>query len=390
MNDQLTIIRRVVVDTLNPDNHSELSPDKISTLIIELPDMGLQIYAAVRGAVYGFSKASVVERHVHQVQYDCISLMDILESYSGFKAEALMLKNAAFDCLLYVLKQIELNHTGLFDRQVLLPVCYFKSAISDLKQEFLLLKALMKKNRTDLALQEPVLNCLSGFFDKHRCSCQELNYIKKLLQSLNSLKTETDYFNEALKKQLIYLGLNDLNLAKYYINSIEEELTGMYRADEQYEHLCRYQKQFKGQAEHSGDCFDLKRSSLKMILLKYVSAELDFLERKELAGRDQVSETRQIAESSYRVRISLSADGLAYLLRLMVEAEIIVAKPRTLLISFISKYFQTNGIGASSLSSGSLETKYKQVTQNTAKTVRMVLKRMLYQLDQQFFLGETK
>lgn len=390
MNDQLTIIRRVVVHTLNPDNHSELSTDKIKGLITELPDMGMRIYAAVRGTVYGFSKASVVERHVHQVQYDCISLMDILDGYPDFQAQALMLKNAVFDCLEGILKQIELNHTGLFDRQVLLPVCYFKLAMSDLKQEFLFLKALMKKHRTDLALQEPVLSCLSGFFEKNRCSCQELNYIKRLLLSLNSLKIESDHFNEILKKQLIYLGLNDLNLAEYYINSIEEELTGMYRADEQYEHLCRYQKQFKGQEERADDCFDPKRLSLKLILLEYVNAELDFLERKELIGRDQVPETRQIAESNYRVRISLSADGLAYFLRLMVEAEIIVAKPRTLLISFVSKYFQTNGIGSNSLSSGSLETKYKQVTQNTAKAVRMVLKRMLHQLDQQFFLGETK
>ena len=79
---------------------------------------------------------------------------------------------------------------------------------------------------------------------------------------------------------------------------------------------------------------------------------------------------------AYRVKVSISADALAYLVRLLIETGVIVASPRSDLLVFIAKHFQTPGIGNAYLSANSLGTKYRQVVQSTAKNVNAALGRM--------------
>lgn len=210
--------------------------------------------------------------------------------------------------------------------------------------------------------------------------------MNNLISSLIEIKADSDKFLETLIRQLMYHRFNDPEFSFFYIKLLEQEVNGLYSVEEQYERLSWYQKQFKRQEERSSCCFDPARKSLKALLMEYVGVELEFMERKQMGSRERNSGAtgQHLSENNYRVKVSLSADGLAYLLRLMIEADLIVAKPRTLLMEFVAKYFQTCGIGTSSLSARSLETKYKQVTQNTAKGVSAALKRMLRLLDQQF------
>lgn len=77
------------------------------------------------------------------------------------------------------------------------------------------------------------------------------------------------------------------------------------------------------------------------------------------------------------MKVSLSVDGLAYLIRLMVEAGVILAGSRSELMEFISRHVQTPGIGEGHLSVKSLNNKYKQVVQSTINAVRAALMRML-------------
>lgn len=95
------------------------------------------------------------------------------------------------------------------------------------------------------------------------------------------------------------------------------------------------------------------------------------------------SESRQQLED-YRIRVLLSAGGLAYFFKLLHKAGALDAGPISRMVVAISKNFITSGIGNGHLSSGSLMTKYKQVVQTTAKSVRALLVKMLRVLDEEF------
>lgn len=95
------------------------------------------------------------------------------------------------------------------------------------------------------------------------------------------------------------------------------------------------------------------------------------------------SQSTQLPED-HRIRVLLSAEGLAYFFKLLQKAGALDAGPISRMVVAITKNFSTPGIGNGHLSSGSLMTKYKQVVQSTAKSVRALLVRMLRILDEEF------
>ena len=106
-----------------------------------------------------------------------------------------------------------------------------------------------------------------------------------------------------------------------------------------------------------------------------------------LTAEGQSRMNRMVQPAEYRIKMTLSADALAYLLRLLIEADIIVAVPRSEFLAFIARHVQTPGIGMAYLSPNSLGTKYKQVVQTTAKNVNAALMRMLKILNKNFDLS---
>jgi len=86
----------------------------------------------------------------------------------------------------------------------------------------------------------------------------------------------------------------------------------------------------------------------------------------------------------YRIRVLLSVEGLAYFFKLLYKAGALDAVPVARLVVAISKNFTTNRMGNGQLSSHSMMTKYKQVVQTTARSVRALLVKMLKLLDDEF------
>lgn len=89
-------------------------------------------------------------------------------------------------------------------------------------------------------------------------------------------------------------------------------------------------------------------------------------------------------ENDTRIRVLLSADGLAYFFKLLNKAGALDVGTLPKMMVAISKNFTSCGIGNGSLSTYSLMTKYKQVVQRTATSVRALLVKMLKQLDDEF------
>ncbi|WP_316817984.1 hypothetical protein [Pedobacter nyackensis] len=119
--------------------------------------------------------------------------------------------------------------------------------------------------------------------------------------------------------------------------------------------------------------------------LQHILMDLD--ERYTVSFRLQQDSEYGRAAEDYRIRVLLSAEALAYFFKLLYKAGVLDSGPVSRLIVSLSKNFTTRGVGNAQLSSGSLMTKYKQVVQTTAKSVRALLVKMTKQLDDEFTIS---
>lgn len=96
--------------------------------------------------------------------------------------------------------------------------------------------------------------------------------------------------------------------------------------------------------------------------------------------------TTPVKEPDGRIRVAFSSSVLAYFFKLLHKAGGLDSGPVTQLILAMSKSFVTTGMGEGQLSVNGLTTRYKNVVQASAKTLRALLVRMLKHLDEEFDL----
>jgi len=164
-----------------------------------------------------------------------------------------------------------------------------------------------------------------------------------------------------------------------------KQLNQIYQQGLYYDKVCFYEKMLVAQQEKANALFDPCRLSVKHQLLAFIQAELNYFNRKrDFDLLNKPGKGLEAGSGNYRVKVNLSADALAYLIRLLCETSVIDTNPRTQLMDFIARSFQTAGIGDKYLSAQSLGTKYKQVTQNTALGLKAMLQKMMKQIDTDF------
>ncbi len=249
------------------------------------------------------------------------------------------------------------------------------------------LRAGFKKKGVELALQDILLSCFNDFMEGKTCYYEQLLYMKALQAELINFcnKVSGAPFTELLIQHLLFLRFNHSAFISFYQLKIRAGLEPVFELRMQFDYLCAYEKALKIQTEWANGVFDKKSPAAHMAVLAYVKAELEYLQKKQNWDLgDRPLQLKTTAGPAYRIKVSISADALAYLLRLLVESGIIIAQPRSQLLGFVARNFQTPGIGEQLLSASSLGVKYLQVVQTTAKGVRAALMRMLKILDSRF------
>ncbi|RZL17146.1 MAG: hypothetical protein EOO89_09395 [Pedobacter sp.] len=86
----------------------------------------------------------------------------------------------------------------------------------------------------------------------------------------------------------------------------------------------------------------------------------------------------------YKLRFNFSVDCLAYLIKLMVNANVVEPGVKAELLRYVAANFQTPGTKIGGIAEGSFLTKYKNVTQSTSVTVKAGLMAMLKLVDKEF------
>jgi hypothetical protein len=222
-------------------------------------------------------------------------------------------------------------------------------------------------------------------------SISVLAFFKKLDSVSSVIKDEEDGYTEMLEMHLLYYKFNDADFIAYKKEKLAAAALRCYNMHEQYEMFCKYEKHLKSQQQRPGPAYCMQSPDIKSILLSCVKAELHFLEKKTMRCRRGGTNDRtlnpqqQSAEHpAYRIKTSLSVDGLAFLLRLLIEVAAIEGSPRKDLLLFICRSVGTPRTGSGPIGFESMLSKYKQPVQSTVEAIKALLKKMLKLLEEKY------
>lgn len=387
MKAQVILLQKLLTNNVSKQIKTE--PKQLKESLAQLPSLSNDIVTKTNLLVLSNRKEKQIARQLQQLQNHLVQLLNTLWQYEcENKLDGEF--NEAYACLSGILEQIRQNHQPYFNESMAVPVYLLQSSLAQLKQKQVQVISNFKKKKINDALQQLIVRAFDRFIAANSANYRQLLYMQKLQKSLIELQTDNTDANGVLITHLLYYGFNCITFNQYYQLKISEELLQSYHLDEQFERLCYYEKQFKIQQEKANLYYKPTNPSSKTVLLTFVQAEIACLIRKQEFTKPKLTELKPYANfRAYQLKTTLSVDGLAYLLRLFIEAEVIDANPRAELMAFMAKHVQTRGISTGVISASSLKTKYKQVTQHTATGVKRLLHKMLSKIEDNFGVHST-
>jgi hypothetical protein len=384
---------------MDPLKHA-MTKNELIIWMETLPVISKEMFDHIGFFINSIFQKGMVKKQIEQIRRECIFLLDAADVYKDLAADMIGLRDAVVKCLEHVFEQAHFWCQKYNVDDVNMPLRHLIREQANIDLQAKALGSMMKAKGLDSKLQTVVLDCMTDLLKAKRCNYRRMAYVRELQASLTQVCVDSskEYVNSRVILHLFEWDYNTAGFANYYQAMITAELAEIYEVDAQFRLLYEYERQFEMLSfKKSTRCYDLERVRIRQVMYTFIRAELNCLKKKELLARQVVaaaapvqhgaSSTGKTGTLAYKVRTTMSVDCLAYLFRLMVEANLIEAGVKTELMRFIAASFETPGMNASGLSAASIGTKYKQVVQSTATKVRAALKRMLKQLDEDFGFG---
>lgn len=384
-------LRTLIIEKMDPAKYT-LSAHEAGVWIETIPDITREMFEIIYFFTNSIFQKSLVSRHVCQIQRECIALLDAADKLPPLPATQGILQAKVIQCLELVLESIASNCSKYIDDDIRMPVIHLRRNVIVVKSNQQLLQILFKKLKVEAALQKVIMECMNNLINAKTCYYYRMNYVKELQEGLLRLCKESriDRIHDELRAYLYRLNYNKAEFIRYYQQQIQAELQETEEMSKKYGLLYQYQRDFSNHPYRKpATCYDPQCRSMKEALRNFIETEIGYLRQKQETERPpvvplQIVTPAAAAAMTYKIRTCFSVDVLAYFIKLMVNAKVIDAGVRTELLAFVAKSFQTPGISTEGISPGSLETKYKQVVQTSAKTVRAALMRMIKLLDEEF------
>lgn len=405
----IVVLQALVLQDLTPGTEV-MNPNSISYWLRRIPVLRKKMEEAVSVMVFGHYLNEDVRVCMRQVQRDCTFLINTLVGYNPVAKEMKGLYDAVLSCLEEFLDHLKTRYPDFFNLDLPVPSSHFKILAATIKADMGRLITALKNKNEDIALQQLIVDSLNKFLNAANCSYCRFDYIEGLQKSLIEICDTTDKMSldKRLRKHLFYYNLNNAAHIEYHKNRIVASLAEEVDAEGEYYRLLEYQRMFGSWEQLQNSFYRVTREGIKSVLLRYVRNELQFRSQKRLyqgitkpvplvnnllvplANTEQVAvNTTQLVlepeqNNGYKINALVSVDALAYFFKLLIMAGAVKAKPRSQLLLFVSRNFQTPGLGIKDISPLSLENKYKEVVQATANQVRALLQRMLSLLNNEF------
>lgn len=379
----LTRLQNLVFEGLSPSNPA-MTDREIGQWLESLPEIKKEQLALMQCMVFSYYGNKLVYRHLQQMAKECTLMLDALYHYPDFPESLLTLYQAVIDCLVEILNHLRLNYAPYINTFLAMPKLLYRTAAGQIETMAAVLVQAMSRYHTDKNLQSLVICKMTGLLQKATGSWHEVSCLEQLQKWILELCVGRNAnVTEDLKDLLIRADFNTEGFVQYCRRSITAGIAECYEVSGKYELLFDFERYYSTlTSKHRSEKFVPGQPKVKVQLLAFVKAELDCMAKKERGTLEKA--IPNVTTDRHRLPVTISVEALAYLFKLLVKANVITGTGKNMLMDFLSKNFQTPGVGAAEISVKSLESKYRQVTGNTAIMVRSMLNSMLKELDKEF------
>ncbi|WP_316814089.1 hypothetical protein [Pedobacter heparinus] len=401
-------LRELVLTDMDPEKY-QMSQHEIGVWLQTIPEITKEMFETLHFFTCHLFNKAMICRQLRQIHKECIYLLDKIEKVGALATEMEQLRLAVIKCLDQIVEKLLDDYTKYLEFDILMPVRHLRSGQLKVTSGMKALQVVFDALGVPQKLQQVILACMNDVGKGTRCFYERMVYVQALQEGLLELcrHSHKSCIHADLLRFLVERNYNTEAFIGYYKKAFADELTELVDEPEQLKYLEALERDLNIRPyRKSVFCYDHKRSRAKDVLHAFVLSELDMRQREAEQRRRAELEAFRASQAvkarteanvgdakmkegtafmpGYKIRTPLSVDALAYLLKLLIVAKVIEPGVKTELFAFIAGIFQTPGTGLNGISPGSFETKYKQVVQNTAKTVRVLLVRMLKVLDEEF------
>jgi hypothetical protein len=253
-------------------------------------------------------------------------------------------------------------------------------------------RSLMESKALNPELKVAILECFQKLLSHKTDSYENVNYVTNLQTGINNLLgyySKNDILAQ-LSNYLYELHFNSELFIQFLINQYKEELSEIKDYHDKQSHLRRELGQLrKPKPTTKKPKYLYIEDTIYHCLSQFIQTEISCLGiaiNKAKPTKVTISAPVPVPSrpAEYKLRFNFSVECLAYLIKLLVNANVIEPGIKAELLRYVAANFQTPGTKLAGIAAGSFETKYKNVTQSTSVTVRAALMAMLKLLDKEF------
>lgn len=374
---------QALVERMHPERQP-MEDEEIIKWIERLPDVNKEVSTLMRMMLFGVMSNSRIKRYLGQIRKECTFLMDVLYQYPEFPERMMPLSRAVYNCLEQVMDEQERRYANYLDPCDKMPMLRYRLAAKKIEDQVSPLVSAMSTYNADKKLQAIIVGKMTVLVKQETDSRQKMSYLQTLqVKAFELCKGCPNNITVQLRLLLLRVNFNTTGFITYCKEGIDRDLAKHYDVADRYDCLLEYKLELESVTYlYKSIIFVPERPGVRDVLLTYVKAGLSCMDKKRLLCPATVAPLE--LDTYSRLPLAMSVDALAYFFKLLVSAGVVTGVKKVALVLFISRSFQTSGIGNANLSLQSIESKYRQVMRNTANTVKTILLKMLKQLDEEF------
>jgi hypothetical protein len=388
MNAQLSILRHLIFERLNPQVDSSLTAGEIDILKKEIVCIGGRLLDGMNNAIFSTMDHALVMRHIGQLQSECVYLNDVLHSYRDMQPVYQELSAAIQSILKTTLDYISGYNSGYFNQNNRLPESKKQMMLDELKREGLLLTAKLRSRDVTGRLPDLLQASLLAMQEKEQISYHQMSYMRAMVSELIKLLSlgRSRNWERKLAVRLIVLNFNKTSFFTYCINriaaAVDEEKTWQRQA----QLFGWYSKEIKKMAvDGKSSSYSVMRPGLVVLIGSYIATELQYLKEN---NEKQVKDTfkNRADNYSFRMKVNMPVGAFALHIQLFIALELFPREIKLNVINqFMADHFST--IGTDSFSANSFDKKRTELDNASYKIVDRHLIKMREYLKVRF-LGD--
>ena len=333
--------------------------------------------------VFGFEDERHLERYIQYHQQALIRMLDeTLRTLNLSKENGRILYNGLDELLTF----IERHFAKYFDQDANIPIAYFNIVRNDLASNIHTINKSLQFRSVDTQITDVIMVALHKIIDAPpgtSFSYRQILFAKELQKELLSFAKRFDGIDDAdaeLRNLMYYLNYNSVKAFTYHTGYIDAILAETDSKADTIERLSFILKTVNQAQVKPGVGYNFRALSLKDQLNSYIIEEIEHLQRIHQfdSSANGLHSFRELL-AIYKIQFSISVAQIALLIKLFMDAKVILNENVVELLRFISKFIISKR--SEVISFDSLRSKYYNMEQSTRNAVKDMLLRMLNIID---------